>query len=93
VRVTGGIARLANEETFAGSTLTMDRAFRFAMDAGIGLDEAVRMASTTPAGVLGMADRVGSVAVGLDADLLVLDETFRVRAVMTKGAWLDGSTA
>jgi N-acetylglucosamine-6-phosphate deacetylase len=69
----------------------MDRAFRFAIDAGIGLDDAVRMASTTPARLLGIADRVGTVAVGLEADLLVLDETLRVRAVMTKGAWLHSN--
>jgi N-acetylglucosamine-6-phosphate deacetylase len=88
VRVTDGVARLADGDTIAGSTLTMDRAFQGAIDAGIGLDAAVRMASTTPARLLGIADRVGTVAVGLEADLLVLDETLRVRAVMTKGAWL-----
>jgi N-acetylglucosamine-6-phosphate deacetylase len=89
VQVRDGVARLAENETIAGSTLTMDRAFRFAIDAGIGLDDAVRMTSTTPARVLGMADRVGSVAVGLDADLLVLDETFHLRDVMTKGKWMQ----
>ncbi len=89
VRVTGSVARLADGVTIAGSTLTTDRAFRFAIEAGIGIDDVVQMASTTPARLLGMGDRVGSVAVGLDADLLVLDETFRVRAVMIKGAWLD----
>jgi N-acetylglucosamine-6-phosphate deacetylase len=91
VRVTDGVARLADGDTIAGSTLTMDRAFRFVIDAGIGLDDAVRMASTTPARVLGIANRVGTVAVGLDADLLILDETLRVRAVMTKGAWLQSN--
>ena len=90
VRVKDGVARLADSETIAGSTLTMDRAFQFMIDAGIGIEDAVRMASTTPARVLGMAHRVGSLAVGLDADLLVVDQDFGVRAVMAKGTWLHG---
>src|SRR5215207_896699 len=47
VQVRDGVARLADTETIAGSTLTMDRAFRFALDAGAGVPEAVLMSSTT----------------------------------------------
>jgi N-acetylglucosamine-6-phosphate deacetylase len=90
VRVEDGVARLVDGGAIAGSTLTMDRAFQFAVvEAGVGTEDAVRMAATNPARLLGLADRVGSLAVGFDADLVVLDERFERTAVMAKGAWLD----
>jgi N-acetylglucosamine-6-phosphate deacetylase len=45
---------------------------------GLGLDEAVRLASTNPARVLRLAGRKGAVAAGADADFLVLDEALQV---------------
>jgi N-acetylglucosamine-6-phosphate deacetylase len=45
-------------------------------------------ASTTPARVLGLADRTGALSPGLDADLVVCDDDFRPRAVMRHGEWL-----
>lgn len=88
VQVRHDVARLP-DGALAGSTLTMDRAFRFAVAAGASVEQAAAMASTTPARVLGMADRVGSLGVGLDADLVVLDNDLAVRAVMAKGRWLS----
>lgn len=89
VRVYGGVARLA-DGTIAGSTLTMDRAFRFAVEGGASIEDAARMSSSTPARALRLDDRVGSITVGRDADLVVLDQNLWVRAVMTKGGWLPG---
>ena len=48
-------------------------------------------ASTTPARVLGLDERTGALRPGLDADLVVCDEEFRLRAVMRRGEWLDGT--
>ena len=48
-------------------------------------------ASTTPARVLGLGDRTGALRPGLDADLVVCDEEFRLRAVMRQGEWLNGN--
>ncbi|MFW6090780.1 MAG: amidohydrolase family protein, partial [Actinomycetota bacterium] len=73
----------------AGSTLTMDRAFRFVVDAGVPMADAVAMTATTPARLLGRADRVGSLQAGLDADLVVLDDACMPIGVMHKGAWID----
>jgi N-acetylglucosamine-6-phosphate deacetylase len=39
--------------------------------------------------VLGLAGRTGAVRPGLHADLVVCDEDFRLRAVMSRGEWLD----
>ena len=89
VHVRDGVARLADSQTIAGSTLTMDRAFRFAVDVGAGIPEAVQMSSATPARVLGLADLIGSIEVGKHADLVVLDDDLSVHAVMRKGGWLQ----
>ena len=89
VRVVDGVARLVNGGAIAGSTLTMDRAFRFVVQAGVRVQDAVRMASTTPARLLGLSDRVGELRTGLDADLVVFDETFALQDVMAKGHWVD----
>ena len=88
VQVTDGVARLAEGSAIAGSTLTMDAAFRGAVrDSGLPLEVAARAASTTPASVLGRAD-VGAIEMGRRADLVVLDQDLRVTAVMAAGAWV-----
>ena len=89
VRVRDGVARQP-DGSIAGSTLTMDRAFRCAVDAGASVEEAVTMASTTPARALGLADEIGSITAGRQADLVVLDQALRAAAVMAKGSWLRG---
>jgi N-acetylglucosamine-6-phosphate deacetylase len=47
--------------------------------------DAARMASTTPARVIGRADQIGAVAQGLYADLVLLDEQLRVVEVLRRG--------
>ncbi|NJQ05716.1 N-acetylglucosamine-6-phosphate deacetylase [Streptomyces lonarensis] len=89
VDVTDGVARLVEGGAIAGSTLTLDRALRRAVTVdGIPVADAVRALAATPARMLGIDDRVGSVEVGKDADLVVLDEGFEVVGVMRKGRWL-----
>ncbi|MGI8657293.1 MAG: N-acetylglucosamine-6-phosphate deacetylase [Candidatus Limnocylindria bacterium] len=86
VEVAAGVARLAGTETLVGSTLTMDAAVRRAVHAlSLPIGEASSAASATPARVLGLADRRGSLAPGLDADIVVLDEELCVEAVMIGG--------
>jgi N-acetylglucosamine-6-phosphate deacetylase len=85
VTVEHGVARLASNRTIAGSTLTMDAALRRAVHSGISIVDAVRMASTTPARVLGRSDEIGAIAEGLRADLVLLDESLHVIAVTRIG--------
>jgi N-acetylglucosamine-6-phosphate deacetylase len=89
VRVTDGVARLLGQDgAIAGSTLTMERAVARTVDmAGVQIADAVTAASHTPARVLGLAHRVGSIAPGKQADLLLLDEKMAVCKVMVKGHW------
>ncbi len=89
VNVADGVARLAEGGAIAGSTLTMDVAFRRAVrEVGLSLAEASEIASLTPARVLGLADRLGSVSVGKRADLVVLTDDLEVSGVMRGGAWI-----
>jgi N-acetylglucosamine-6-phosphate deacetylase len=89
VLVDGGRAHLAGSDRLAGSTLTMDEAVRRAVhDVGLPIERAAAAAATNPARVLGLADRCGAIAPGLDADLVLLDDGLRVRRVMVRGRWL-----
>jgi N-acetylglucosamine-6-phosphate deacetylase len=89
VVVSGGEARLASTQRLAGSTLTMDVAVRRAVrTVGLTIEQASAAASTNPARLLGIGDRRGAIAPGLDADLVLLDDDLRVRRVMVRGAWI-----
>ncbi|AEM88068.1 N-acetylglucosamine-6-phosphate deacetylase [Streptomyces violaceusniger] len=92
VEVKDGVARISDGPTagsIAGSTLTLDRAFQRAVTIdGLSVEQTVRALSATPARLLGIADRVGSLEVGKDADLVVLDDDFRLRGVMRRGSWV-----
>lgn len=88
VQVRDRVARLADTGTIAGSTLTLDRAVRNAVAAGIPLAEAVLSVSTRPAAYLGLAG-IGSLAAGNRADLVVLDEALEVARVMYRGGWIN----
>ena len=91
VRVRDGEARLTDGDSLAGSTLTMDNALRNAVRlAGVSIADAAVSAALTPARALGIADRVGSLETGKQADLVVLDADLRVVSVMQKGEWVDG---
>ncbi len=65
--------------TIAGGAATMDTVVRNIVEWGLApLSEAVRMASTIPARVLGLGDRKGRIAPGYDADLVALDTELAV---------------
>jgi N-acetylglucosamine-6-phosphate deacetylase len=92
VDVTDGVAHLAGTETIAGSTATMDRLFRFAVDhSGLPRDEALMVAvlqsSINPARALGLPNP--TLQRGARADLVVLDDQLGVSAVLSAGAWVD----
>lgn len=91
VTVEGGRAMLRGGGSISGSTLTMEAAVQNAVRfLGISVEEAVAMASTNSARLLGLGDRKGAIKPGFDADLLVLDEQLAVQATMVAGHWLLG---
>ncbi|MEU2433119.1 amidohydrolase family protein [Streptomyces sp. NPDC007861] len=87
--VADGVALDRSGASFCGSTSFLSDILRFTvLRAGVPLVDATRMAATTPALVLGIADRVGSLRPGLAADLVVLDDSLRVLRVARGGRWL-----
>lgn len=89
VEVSEGVARLVEGGSIAGSTLTMDRAFRRAVTVDrLPVEDVVAALSANPARLLGMDDRVGSLEPGKDADLVLLDENFDLKGVMRRGDWV-----
>ncbi|MFC8435681.1 N-acetylglucosamine-6-phosphate deacetylase [Streptomyces sp. NPDC057253] len=89
VEVSEGVARLAESGTIAGSTLTLDRAFKRAVTVdGLPVEDVVAAISANPARLLGMADRIGSLEPGKDADLVLLDHQFDLKGVMRRGEWV-----
>lgn len=96
VEVTGGRATVAGNGTgsIAGSTLTMDAAVRNAVGfLRVTVEDAIAMASGNPARLLGIADRKGAIATGMDADLVVLDDALRVERTMLAGDWVFSTDA
>jgi N-acetylglucosamine-6-phosphate deacetylase len=61
---------------------------RHAIAAGLPVTDVAAAASTTPARVLGLAGRTGALGPGLDADLVICDGEFGLRAVMRRGEWV-----
>ncbi|WP_405693113.1 N-acetylglucosamine-6-phosphate deacetylase [Streptomyces sp. NBC_01185] len=89
VEVKDGVARLVEGGSIAGSTLTLDTAFRRSVTIDrIPVDDVVRSISANPARLLGLYDRVGSLDPGKDADLVVLDADFGLKGVMRRGEWI-----
>lgn len=85
-----GVGMLLDYTAFAGSTTLLSQVVRTVVEqVGVPIVEAVRMASLTPARVIGVDDRKGSLAAGKDADVVIFDRDFRPWQVMVGGRWLD----
>jgi N-acetylglucosamine-6-phosphate deacetylase len=85
VTVRDGKATLP-DGTIGGSTTTLDLCLRIMVQhVGASLSEAVRMVSFNPAKVIGEENRIGSIEVGKEANLVFLDESLNVVKTIIKG--------
>lgn len=85
VIVEDDVAKLLDRQSFAGSTATADRLYR-TMAQAIGKDMVAlsKMASLTPARVMGWTDR-GEIAVGKRADMLLINEELEIEKIIFGG--------
>lgn len=90
VIIEDGVCKLADRSAIAGSIATMDRLIRTAVQkAGIPLEDVARMASETPARIMGVYDRKGSIAPGKDADIMMFDADLNLTGVVQMGREID----
>ena len=86
VIIEDGVCKLADRSALAGSIATSDRLVRtLVQQAEVPLEDAVRMASETPAHIMGVHRRKGALARGKDADIVILDDKLKVRCVWQMG--------
>lgn len=84
-----GVCKMADRSSLAGSLATSDTLIRSMVKAGITLGDALRMASETPARIMGVYDRKGSLQKDKDADIIILDKDLNIRAVWQGGKLVE----
>ncbi len=86
VIVEDGVCKLSDRSALAGSVCTMDQIVKAAYQkAEIPLEDVFRMISETPAKIMGIYDRKGSLQKGKDADVIAFDENQNLTFVMQAG--------
>jgi N-acetylglucosamine-6-phosphate deacetylase len=86
-----GVGVMPNGQALASGVMGMDHAVRtFHQLTQLPLFEVIRMASLTPARIIGLEQEIGSIAAGKRADLLVLDKMLQIQQVYLGGqCWVD----
>lgn len=84
IHVVNNVARV-EDGAIAGGMSNVWRNMRNIADWGVPVSDALRMGSLTPATLIGVDDRKGSLAVGKDADFIVTDETLEIQDVYIGG--------
>lgn len=84
-----GVGMMFDRSCFAGSSTLLNEMIPVLTGpVDVPLPEAVRMASLTPARVIGVADRKGSLEAGKDADIAIFNEDFTAWQVLINGRWV-----
>lgn len=86
VIIEDGVAKLPDRSAFAGSVATADRCVRTMIElAEVPLVDAVKMMSLTPARIMKVDARKGSLAVGKDADIIIFDKNIKIKKTIISG--------
>ena len=84
--VDGGVALTADRKALCSSVSRMNELVRNMVEmVDVPLFEAVRMATLNPAQALGLEEKIGVLAEGTLADLVVLDESLSVAMTFVNG--------
>jgi N-acetylglucosamine-6-phosphate deacetylase len=87
VIVEDGVAKLPDRSSFAGSVATADRLVRTMLQlADVPLIDAIRMITSTPARIMGIGDKKGSLIAGKDADIVIFDRDINIEMTLIKGS-------
>ncbi|OQB31015.1 MAG: N-acetylglucosamine-6-phosphate deacetylase [Bacteroidetes bacterium ADurb.Bin174] len=86
VIIEDGVAKLPDRTAFAGSVATTDRLVRTMVNiAEVPLLDAVKMMTLTPAKILKIENKKGSISKGKDADLVIFDKNIKVLTTIIEG--------
>ncbi|MGN6640250.1 MAG: N-acetylglucosamine-6-phosphate deacetylase [Mucilaginibacter sp.] len=86
VIVEDGVAKMPDRTAFAGSVATADRLIRNMVNlADVPLAEAIQMAALTPAIIMKIDDRKGSIETRKDADIVIFDDNIRIGTTIING--------
>ena len=86
VIVEDGVAKLPDRSAFAGSVATADRLVRTMISmADVSLTDAIKMITHTPARILNIENKKGSLEPGKDADIIIFDEDINIETTIIKG--------
>ncbi len=86
VIVEDGVAKLPDRSSFAGSVATADRLVRTMIQmANVSLADAVCMITSTPARIMKVENRKGSLVKGKDADIIIFDDDINIKMTMING--------
>ena len=86
VIVEDGVAKLPDRSSFAGSVATADRLVRNMIQmADVSLLDAVKMITLTPARIMNVQDKKGSLSAGKDADIVIFDDNINMEKTIVNG--------
>jgi len=86
VIVEDGVAKIPDRTSFAGSVATADRLVRSMVNmADVPLAEAIKMITSTPARIMGVSHKKGSLVQGKDADIVVFDDAISIHMTLVNG--------
>jgi N-acetylglucosamine-6-phosphate deacetylase len=89
VVVKAGVARLKKDNSLAGSVLTLNRALKNIIEnTDLNFLQAVNMISLNPAKLLGIEEHKGSLSIGKDADIVIMDNEFNVENTIVEGKFV-----
>jgi len=94
VIVEDGVAKLPDRTSFAGSVSTADRLVRTMVQmADVSLLDAIRMISVTPARIMGVETKKGSLVAGKDADIVIFDDNIQIDKTIIGGRLVYDASA
>lgn len=84
-QVIEGVCKLMDGHTLAGSIATFDQLIRTCLQAGLPLEDVIKMCSATPAKIMGIDKTKGSLIPGYDADIICFDEEINIQSTWVEG--------